>query len=174
MRKASMILLLATLVAGGAQFAPSSAACTAGTKTAAGGQKDSCGDIHCGSKYLPTGTDIKAGANQTPNGAEVEGCSDHGAGNGQGRVVVQADSTHGARVVLDTDDEQPFDPGYITVEADKDGHSGVWCTRSPGTFDPNTPQDPKSASDGYGRSWSSPGTDGGLGPQAANCVPKLG
>lgn len=166
----STLLLLATLFVGVAvQFAPSSAATctpTPGKPTAAGGQKDGCGSVHCGTRgKLQTVSTISAYANQTPNGAEVEACGDDGPGNGQGRLIVQVDSTKGARVILDTDDGQPFPPSYIIVQASQD-HPGVWCNQDQGTN-----ADPPARSDGYARGWGSPGTDGGLSPDATHCLP---
>ncbi|HVL33437.1 MAG TPA: hypothetical protein VM600_07650 [Actinomycetota bacterium] len=161
MRKTTLLLVGTLFAAMLTQFIPA-AACTTGTKTAAGGHKDACGHVHCGSQGRITGVStVGFYGNQTANGGEIEACSDSGPGNQQGRAMVVVDSRHGARVILDTDTDQPFPPGYIIVQASSE-KPGVWC---------NKEGDPASASDGYKRSWSSPGTDGGIGPQVANCLP---
>lgn len=162
MRRAGFMMLVVLTVGLAAQFMPASAACTP-KQTAAGGNKDCSGQIHCGTKGKITGVStVGLYVNQTSSGAEVEACGDSGPGNQQGRAMVVVDQSKGARAILDTDLDQPFPPGYITVQAGPE-KPGVWC---------NKDTDGADKSDGYARPWSSPGSDGnGVGPDVAHCVP---
>src|SRR5687767_11141099 len=107
MTKVRSLLLGAALVAGafGSFGAHAAAGCNStqdkGHRTAMGSSKDgssstNCnGAIHCGNTgavstpELGDGTEIKAAANQTSSGGEVEACNDKGTGTTQGRLVVR-------------------------------------------------------------------------------------
>lgn len=136
------------------------------THTASGSCKDSDDhNIDCGTK----GQVVKVGgvglyANQKANGAEAEFCGDEetGSGNANGRLMADVNtSEQGARVILDSDRDQPFDAGWITVQASaKSGNkTGVYCTRDPNEVGTKE-------GDGYEQSWTNPGPDTG-----ADCVP---
>ncbi len=166
MRKIRFLLAASVVIATVGSLGASQASPCQGTRTAAGSCKGVEGDIQCGSGgQLP----IQAGslriyANNPSDGPEFEACNDTGPPNTQGRLVVRTSRTNqGARVSLDTDDGQPFPPGYINVQVSPTA-PGVWC---------NKDGDPASASDGYRRPWNSPGTDGGLNQSAVNCAPDL-
>jgi hypothetical protein len=169
MRKASLALL--SLIVAGLSFGTSQAYTCQGHPSS-GGCKDTGGDIHCGSRgELVPGLPVRQYANNNgTSSGEIEVCSDSGAPNQQGRVIVQGDASKGVRVTLDTDKDQPFPSGWITVQVSPD-HPGVWCNRSPGKFDPDNSQDPVTTSDGYAHGWSNPGTDGGADQKALNCAP---
>ena len=147
--------------------------CTAtntGPATAAGSKKDTCGDIHCGTVgTLPTGNPggVRLYFNLTSEGPQLEACNDGGPGNTQGRLVIQTsnNTAHpGIRITLDTDDEQPFPPGYINVQLSS-VNPGVWCNNEGKDGEPGTAE-PTNTADGWRHQWTSPGTQGG-----ANAVP---
>ncbi|MCA1830118.1 MAG: hypothetical protein LC663_01185 [Actinobacteria bacterium] len=176
MRGVKAALLIGSIVVAAMGFAHAADSCgttdTVPATTAAGTTKSDCGDITCGMHgNLPVSLGgVLVSANQTADGGEVEACNDHGAVP-QGRAVVQVskNTDHaGARVVLDTDDNEPVDPGYINVQA-SNSKPGVWCNRQ--AQDGGTAEATKTA-DGYYHQWDNPGTTGGLGAEAANCVPE--
>lgn len=133
--------------------------------TAAGSCKDTDNhQISCGDKGAlpahPAG--INVSANQTANGGEVEACSDEGSGNQHGRLLLEVNTAEqGARLILDSDPDQPFPAGWITAQASaKSGNkTGLYCSRDQG--EPGIVE-----GDGYAQSWSNPGPDEG-----ADCTP---
>lgn len=136
------------------------------THTASGSCKDSDDhNIECGSKgQLAKVGGIGVYANQKSNGAEAEFCADEeaGSGNTNGRLMADVNTAEqGARVILDSDRDQPFDAGWITVQVSgKSGNgNGVYCTKDPGEVGVNE-------GDGYEQPWTKPGPDNGL-PECA-------
>lgn len=166
MRVRTMVLLgttvFATMLAG---VGVSSAECA--RRTAAGSCKDPKRgyQLSCGQNGKVTEVaGMRFHVNQSPSGAEIEACGDSGPGNQQGRLMLVVDRQRGARAILDSDPDQAFPAGYVLVQASPE-KPGVWCSADTG---------PHAVGDGYTRSWSDPGPDGGLGPAAANCVPNPG
>jgi hypothetical protein len=178
MGKMRSLFLGATIIASSFALTGAHATCPSGSdsnkSTAGGSKKDCTGDIHCGENgqivAIPgaDGTAIHILANpDASTGPEVEACNGTGTGTTQGRAVVRVNTADpGVRGSLDTDDETPqFPGGYINVQVGQKG-TGVWCNQQN-----EAPSQAGHNIDAYEQPWGTPGSDGGLGPDAVHCVP---
>ena len=165
-RKLLLAATIAVAVLPGAAAIAHGECATGDRHTASNSCKDPADhNIECGSQ----GQIAKVGGvgfyvNQKSNGAEAEFCGDEetGSGNANGRLMADVNtSEQGARVILDSDRDQPFDAGWITVQASAKGgnDTGVYCSSDPG-------ESGTTEGDGYKQSWTNPGPDTG-----ADCVP---
>ena len=157
-----VLAIAAVMFVVGSAFAFNDTCADSYQHTAAGSTKDSRCTIHCGNNnpapLQPDG--IKAYANQTANGAELEACSDQGPGNQHGRLVVVVDQSKGVRVVLDSDENQQVgsNAGYEIIQVGTNGVVGWYCNK------PST----TTGADGYEQPWSNPGPD-----QAQDCATQI-
>lgn len=162
----AMGALAIVTVAGGVSIADGGCNGAGHAHTAAGSCKDTDDhQINCGGNgkvpVEPGGVQVHV--NQTSDGVQAEACSDEGPGNQHGRLIVQlSQSEQGGRVILDSDPDQPFPPGWITAQASgKSGNkSGLYCSKDDGETGGAV------RGDGYRQTWANPGPDEG-----ADCVP---